>query len=63
MQRREFIRKASLRLVAAPVAAVVLQALPSAEIYPALERGAIDAAEWVSPYDDEKLGFYKVANL
>ena len=31
------------------------------EIYPALERGAIDAAEWVGPYDDEKLGFYKIA--
>src|SRR5574340_169377 len=31
------------------------------DIYPALERGAIDSAEWVGPYDDEKLGFYKVA--
>jgi TRAP-type mannitol/chloroaromatic compound transport system substrate-binding protein len=31
------------------------------EIYQALERGAIDAAEWVGPYDDEKLGFHKVA--
>ncbi|TIP32019.1 MAG: ABC transporter substrate-binding protein, partial [Mesorhizobium sp.] len=29
--------------------------------YPALEKGTIDAAEWVGPYDDEKLGFYKVA--
>ncbi len=28
---------------------------------PALEKGTIDAAEWVGPYDDEKLGFYKVA--
>lgn len=37
----------------------VPQALPGGEIYPALERGAIDAAEWVGPYDDEKLGFYK----
>ena len=27
----------------------------------ALEKGTIDAAEWVGPYDDEKLGFYKVA--
>ncbi|MBS1225360.1 MAG: transporter substrate-binding protein [Proteobacteria bacterium] len=41
----------------------VPQALPSAEIYPALERGAIDAAEWVGPYDDEKLGLYKVAKF
>jgi TRAP-type mannitol/chloroaromatic compound transport system substrate-binding protein len=31
------------------------------EIYTALERGSIDAAEWVGPYDDEKLSFYKVA--
>ncbi len=33
----------------------------AADIYPALEKGTIDAAEWVGPYDDEKLGFYKVA--
>jgi len=39
----------------------VPQSLPGGEIYPALERGAIDAAEWTVPYDDEKLGFYKVA--
>ena len=31
------------------------------DIYPALEKGTIDATEWVGPYDDEKLGFYKVA--
>ncbi len=37
------------------------QMLPSGEIYPALERGAIDAAEWVGPYDDEKLGFHEIA--
>lgn len=37
------------------------QSLPGGEVYPALERGAIDAAEWTVPYDDEKLGFYKVA--
>ncbi|HEX5421852.1 MAG TPA: ABC transporter substrate-binding protein, partial [Gammaproteobacteria bacterium] len=30
-------------------------------IYPALEKGTLDACEWVGPYDDEKLGFYKVA--
>ena len=39
----------------------VPQALPGGDIYPALERGAIDATEWVGPYDDEKLGFYKIA--
>ena len=39
----------------------VPQQLPGGEIYPALERGAIDAVEWTVPYDDEKLGFYKVA--
>jgi len=37
------------------------QALPGGDIYPALERGAIDATEWIGPYDDEKLGFYKIA--
>ena len=39
---------------------VTVQQISSGEIYSALERGAIDAAEWVGPYDDEKLGFYKV---
>jgi TRAP-type mannitol/chloroaromatic compound transport system substrate-binding protein len=38
----------------------VPQQLSAAEVYSALERGAIDAAEWVGPYDDEKLGFNKV---
>ena len=37
------------------------QQLAGGDIYPALEKGTIDAAEWVGPYDDEKLGFYKVA--
>jgi TRAP-type mannitol/chloroaromatic compound transport system substrate-binding protein len=37
------------------------QTIGGPDIYPALERGAIDAAEWVGPYDDEKMGFYKVA--
>jgi TRAP-type mannitol/chloroaromatic compound transport system substrate-binding protein len=40
---------------------VVPQTLAGGDIYPALERGAIDAAEWVGPYDDEKLGFAKIA--
>jgi TRAP-type mannitol/chloroaromatic compound transport system substrate-binding protein len=40
---------------------VVGQQIPGGEIYQALERGTIDAAEWVGPYDDEKLGLYKVA--
>ncbi|MDR3370641.1 TRAP transporter substrate-binding protein [Rhodoferax sp.] len=35
--------------------------LPGGEIYQALEKGTIDAAEWVGPYDDQKLGFNKVA--
>jgi TRAP-type mannitol/chloroaromatic compound transport system substrate-binding protein len=39
----------------------VPQQIAGGEIYPALEKGTIDAAEWVGPYDDEKLGFYKVA--
>jgi len=37
------------------------QQIAGGDIYPALERGTIDACEWVGPYDDEKLGFNKVA--
>jgi TRAP-type mannitol/chloroaromatic compound transport system substrate-binding protein len=40
---------------------VVPQQLAGGDIYPALEKGTLDAAEWVGPYDDEKLGFQKVA--
>jgi TRAP-type mannitol/chloroaromatic compound transport system substrate-binding protein len=40
---------------------VVSQNIPGPDIYPALEKGTIDAAEWVGPYDDQKLGFNKVA--
>ena len=40
---------------------MVTQQIAGADIYPALEKGTIDGAEWVGPYDDEKLGFYKVA--
>jgi TRAP-type mannitol/chloroaromatic compound transport system substrate-binding protein len=39
----------------------VPQQIAAGDIYPALERGTIDAAEWVGPYDDEKLGFSRVA--
>jgi TRAP-type mannitol/chloroaromatic compound transport system substrate-binding protein len=39
----------------------VPQNIPGGEIYQALEKGTIDAAEWVGPYDDQKLGFHKVA--
>jgi TRAP-type mannitol/chloroaromatic compound transport system substrate-binding protein len=40
---------------------VVPQQIAGGDIYPSLEKGTIDGAEWVGPYDDEKLGFYKVA--
>lgn len=40
---------------------VVPQQIAGGDIYPALEKGTIDAAEWIGPYDDEKLGFNKVA--
>jgi len=40
---------------------VVVQAIPPAEIYSALEKGTIDAVEFVGPYDDMKLGFNRVA--
>jgi len=37
------------------------QQIAGGDIYPALEKGTIDAAEWVGPHDDEKLGFQKIA--
>ncbi|ARP90763.1 ABC transporter substrate-binding protein [Bordetella genomosp. 9] len=40
---------------------VIPQQIPPGDIYPALEKGTIDAAEWIGPYDDAKLGFNKVA--
>jgi TRAP-type mannitol/chloroaromatic compound transport system substrate-binding protein len=40
---------------------VVPQQIAGGDIYPALEKGTIDAAEWVGPYDDQKLGFNKIA--
>jgi TRAP-type mannitol/chloroaromatic compound transport system substrate-binding protein len=42
---------------------VVPQQIAGGDIYPALEKKTIDAAEWVGPYDDEKLGFYKVVKF
>ena len=42
---------------------LVPQQIAGGDIYPALEKGTIDAAEWVGPYDDEKLGFYKVVKF
>ncbi|ACB51491.1 TRAP dicarboxylate transporter, DctP subunit [Crocosphaera subtropica ATCC 51142] len=41
---------------------VNVQVLPGGEVFLALDTGAIDAAEWVGPYDDEKLGLNKAAN-
>jgi len=40
---------------------LVAQQLAGGDIYAALEKGTLDACEWVGPYDDEKLGFHKVA--
>src|SRR5262249_34698020 len=40
---------------------VIPQQLAAGDIYPALEKGTIDACEWVGPYDDEKLGLQRVA--
>ena len=40
---------------------VVAQNMPAGEVYQALEKGTLDATEFVGPFDDEKLGFNKVA--
>ncbi|MFD0669632.1 TRAP transporter substrate-binding protein [Ramlibacter sp. MAHUQ-53] len=40
---------------------VVPQNIPGGDVYASLEKGTIDAAEFVGPYDDQKLGFHKVA--
>ncbi len=42
---------------------VVPQQIAGGDIYPALEKGTVDAAEWVGPHDDEKLGLHKVAKF
>src|SRR5690606_22722779 len=42
---------------------VTVQVLAGGEIFQALQTGAVDAAEWVGPYDDEKLGFQQVAQF
>jgi TRAP-type mannitol/chloroaromatic compound transport system substrate-binding protein len=41
----------------------VVQQIPPADIYAALEKGTIDAAEWIGPHDDERLGLHKVAKF
>lgn len=38
------------------------QQIPASDIYSALEKGTIDAAEWIGPYDDLKLGLHRVAS-
>jgi TRAP-type mannitol/chloroaromatic compound transport system substrate-binding protein len=38
-----------------------VQVLAGGDIYAALERGAIDATEWVGPHDDLQLGFHQIA--
>jgi len=57
-----------LKFRTAPLAGKVIarmggvpQNIPAGEIYQALEKGVIDAAEFVGPYDDQKLGLHKVA--
>jgi TRAP-type mannitol/chloroaromatic compound transport system substrate-binding protein len=44
-------------------AGIVPQQTAPGDIYPALERGAIDAVEYIGPYDDEKLGFAKITKF
>jgi len=40
---------------------VNIQQLPGNEVYTAMERGVLDAAEWVGPHDDTVLGMHRVA--
>lgn len=40
---------------------VVSQNMPAGDVYQALEKGTLDATEFVGPHDDQKLGFNKVA--
>ena len=47
-------------VVLARLGAIPTQIAPG-DIYTALERGTIDAVEWIGPADDEKLGFAKIA--
>jgi TRAP-type mannitol/chloroaromatic compound transport system substrate-binding protein len=49
-------------LVFERLGAVPTQIAPG-DIYPALERGVIDAAEFIGPYDDEKLGLNRIAKF
>ena len=35
--------------------------LPGPEVYPALERGVVDAMEWATPWINYEMGFHKVA--
>ncbi|NWG18824.1 MAG: TRAP transporter substrate-binding protein [Chloroflexi bacterium] len=42
---------------------VTVQVIAGGEIFQALQTGAVDAAEWVGPYDDEKLGLNKAAQF
>ena len=37
------------------------QQIAADDIYPSSERGTVNAAEWIGPYDDEELGLFKVA--
>ena len=56
--------KFSTNLLAGKVLAplgVIAQSIAGADLYPALEKGALDGLEWVGPYDDQKLGFNKIA--
>ncbi len=42
-------------------AGVNVQQLPGGEVFTAMERGVLDAAEWVGPFDDQILGMHRVA--
>ncbi len=60
MERLKF-RIAGLAGAVLEKVGVVPQQISASDIYPALEKGTIDATEFVGPYDDQRLGFVKVA--
>jgi len=59
--KRPLLKPADLKGLKMRSVGGIPQNIPAGEVYQALERGTVDAAEWVGPYDDERLGLAKAA--